>query len=86
MRIARTLLRGYARHKNHPEARVRERYRREARVLPIRYAAALRAMQSYYSSSALLTEKVRAIRTDLAGEFGLRSTLAGARAARLSSN
>jgi radical SAM superfamily enzyme YgiQ (UPF0313 family) len=78
MRIARTLLRGYTRHKNNPDGRVRKRLRHEARVLPLGYAAALWAMERYFHSrNALVSTKIRQLRADLTGEFGLRSRLAG---------
>ncbi len=78
MRIARTLLQGFRRHKNHPEERIRERFRREAGLLPFGYAAALRAMQTYFASNPIVTGKLKQLRADLAREFGLRARVAGA--------
>jgi radical SAM superfamily enzyme YgiQ (UPF0313 family) len=77
MRIARTLLQGWQRHKNHPEARVRERFRRECLVLPIGYGAALWAMERYFRrSNAPLTAKIRQLRADLGREFAFVNRLA----------
>ena len=76
MRIARTLMQGYLRHKDHPEKRVRERFQREASILPIGYAAALRGMQTFFSSNAMVAGKIRRLRASLSDEFGLRSRLA----------
>ena len=84
MRIARTLLQGYARHKNHPEERVRRRVRHESEVLPLGYAAALWAMERYFRNLNIpVAAKARQLRADLAGEFGLRSRLAGPAAGRV---
>jgi len=77
LRIARTTFQGYQRYKNHPDARVRERFRREARTLPLVYPGALWAMEKYFrNSNAALSARVRKLRSDLRLEFGLRSWLA----------
>jgi len=77
MRIARTLLEGLKRHKNHPEKRVRERYRHEAQALTFGYSGALWAMERYFrSTNAPLTEKIRQLRADFGRELGFVSRLA----------
>jgi radical SAM superfamily enzyme YgiQ (UPF0313 family) len=77
MRIARTLLEGWKRHKNHPEARVRERYRRECLALPLAYGSGLWAMERYFrDANAPLTKKIRQLRADLGREFGFVNRLA----------
>jgi hypothetical protein len=76
MRIARTLLEGLKRHRNHPEKRVRERFRHEAQTLAFGYAGALWAMEHYFrSSNAPLTEKIRQLRADFRRELGLASRI-----------
>jgi radical SAM superfamily enzyme YgiQ (UPF0313 family) len=76
MRIANTLLQGWKRHKNHPETRVRERYRRESEGLPVAYAGALYAMERYFRSrNAPLIKKIRHLRAGLREEFGLTTGL-----------
>ena len=77
LRIARTLLRGWQRHKDHPEARVRERYRRECRGLPTTYAGALWAAQHWLRASPLLVRRIADIRQAIVREFGLVARLAG---------
>ena len=77
LRIARTTLQGYQRYKNHPDARIRGRFRREARTLPLVYPGALWAMEKYFrDSNAALATRVRKLRSDFHLEFGLRSWLA----------
>jgi radical SAM superfamily enzyme YgiQ (UPF0313 family) len=78
MRIARTVLQGYRRHKNNPDPRVRARFEREAKILPLGYAAVLSGMERYFrKTNAQVTEKIRRLRADLAAEFGWRAGLAG---------
>jgi radical SAM superfamily enzyme YgiQ (UPF0313 family) len=77
MRIAKTLLAGLQRHKNHPERRVRERIRHEAHALAFGYSGALWAMQRYFrSTNKPLTEKIRRLRAEFGKEFGLASRIA----------
>jgi hypothetical protein len=77
LRIARTLLRGWQRHKHHPEARVRERYRRECQGLPTVYAGALWAAQQWFRASPLLARRIAEVRGAIASEFGMVARLAG---------
>jgi radical SAM superfamily enzyme YgiQ (UPF0313 family) len=84
MRIARTLLQGWQRYKNHPEKRVRERFRREAEVLALGYGSALWAMERYFRDlNGPLTEKIRQLRSDFAQEFGMKTRLASPIAGRV---
>lgn len=77
LRIARTLLRGWRRHKHDPDARVRERYRRECSGLPTVYAGALWAAERWFRKSPGLARRIGAIRRGIAREFGLVPRLAG---------
>lgn len=77
LRIARTLLRGWQRHKDDPDTRVRERYRRECRHLPTVYAGALWAGQRWLGANPPLARRLRALREAIAREFGLKAKLAG---------
>jgi hypothetical protein len=74
-RIARTLLRGWQRHKDDPDPRVRERYRSETAILSTGYAAALWAAERWLARNAPLAAKMRACRDEMAREFGWRSRL-----------
>ncbi len=76
MRLARTLLKGWQRYKNHPEKRVRERFYHETRILPVGYASGLWAMEEYFRpTNGLVADKVKSVRAALDEEFGLRSKL-----------
>jgi len=83
MRIARTLLQGWKRYGNHPEKRIRDRFRRESEALALGYGSALWAMELYFQrSNPPLTEKIRRLQTDFVREFGLKTRLAGPIAGR----
>jgi hypothetical protein len=79
MRIGRTVLTGWQRHKEHPDARVRARYKRESKDLAVSYAASLRAMETYFrGSNRVVSEKARKLRLEIQQEFGLKSIVAAA--------
>lgn len=75
-RIARTLLRGWLRHKGHPDPRVRRRYLRECRGLSTGYAGALWAAERWLNDNPALVARLRAVRRAIAREFGLVSRAA----------
>jgi len=70
-RIWRTTLEGWRRHKNHPEPRVRERFRWEVRQLKTASGAVLWAMERrLHGVNQELSQRVRALRRDIEKEFG----------------
>lgn len=73
LRIARTLLRGWQRHKDHPEPRVRARFRRECRDLPTVYGGALWAAELWLGRDRALARRLRGVRRAIGREFGLGS-------------
>jgi hypothetical protein len=77
LRIARTLLRGWLRHKDDPDPRVRGRYRGECSGLPTLYAGALWAAQSWLRGHPALVRRLRGTREAIDREFGLRARLMG---------
>jgi len=77
IRIARTLLQGWRRYKNHPDARIRARFAHEARNLAITYAGALWATRRWFRCDRKLSEKISRILADVYREFGLKARLAG---------
>ena len=77
LRIARTLLAGWQRHRNHPEARVRERYRRECRDLATAYAGALWAARRWFEQNPEVSRRIREVGDALTSEFGWKVRLAG---------
>ena len=79
-RIARTTFLGWQRYKDHPDRRVRERFRREGRGLRHAWAAMLWAMEwRLRKSNGAVAGQIRGLRKELEREFGL----AAAAAARL---
>jgi len=75
LRIARTFLQGWLRHRDHPEVRVRERYRRECADLPTVYAGALWASERWLRDQPVLVGKLRAAREGIEDAFGWRARL-----------
>ncbi len=68
-RICRTTFAGWKRHKNHPDPRVRKRFRREARMLRHAYPASLWAMERQLADPEM-AGRVRTLRKELQREFG----------------
>jgi hypothetical protein len=77
VRIARTLLRGWQRHKQHPEPRVRARFARECAALPTAYAGAAWAAERWLAGNRPVRDRIRAVRQGIVREFGWRARLAG---------
>ncbi len=70
-RICQTTLQGWKRYKNHPDPRVRERFRWEARNLKQSYGATLWAMEHRLrKTNARVSAKVHELRRDIENEFG----------------
>ena len=76
LRIARTLLQGWARHRCDPDPRVRARYALESRGLATGYAGALWAAERWLADQPSLADKARALRIALVDAFGVRARLA----------
>jgi hypothetical protein len=74
-RICWTTFAGWKRYKNHPNPRVRERLRREARMLRHAYPASLWAMERRLANREV-AGRVRALRKELQREFGVVAWLA----------
>ncbi|HVZ16566.1 MAG TPA: radical SAM protein, partial [Terriglobales bacterium] len=78
-RMCRTMLKGWKRYKNFPDARVRRRFENEMTSLSLGYNAALWAMEKKLRSvNPEVAKKVHALRKEIEKEFGLKSRLAGA--------
>jgi len=75
VRIVRTTLTGWQRHKNHPDARIRRRYVWEARELGTTFSALVGAARRYYKNNATMRGKLDALLADLRAEFGWKSRL-----------
>jgi len=76
VRIARTLLSGWRRHRRHPDPRVRRRFAWECRDLPTAYAGALWAAERWFRDHPSLRAKIHGIRDEISAVFGLRARLA----------
>ncbi|MFH1572771.1 MAG: cobalamin-dependent protein, partial [Acidobacteriota bacterium] len=76
MRIIRTVLQGWLRHRNHPEKRIRERFRHEARGISTVYAGTLWAMERYFrKSNPGVTARIHDLQDAIGREFGLKARL-----------
>ncbi len=77
VRIARTVLNGWKRYKNHPDPRIRSRFAWEARELAVTYAGALWASRQFFKgANAALADRINRILNDIKQEFGWKSRLA----------
>jgi hypothetical protein len=77
--MTRTLLQGWKRHRNHPEQRVQERFRREVRFFSITFGGAVWAMEKYFRNrNHQLAQRIRAVREEIHGEFRLKARVLGA--------
>jgi radical SAM superfamily enzyme YgiQ (UPF0313 family) len=73
-RICRTTLAGWKRYKDHPDARVRERFEWEVRALRNAHSGLLWAMERRLRrTNAAVSDQVRALRKELGREFGFVS-------------
>jgi hypothetical protein len=75
VRIVRTTLTGYQKYKNHPDARVRNRFRWEAHGLATRFSALVGATRRYYRNNPEMFAKMSDLLEDLHAEFGWTSRL-----------
>jgi radical SAM superfamily enzyme YgiQ (UPF0313 family) len=76
IRVIRTTLAGFRRYRNHPDARIRARFRHEGRELPTAHAGALWAARRWYRDNPAIYERISKVLADLHREFGWRSRLA----------
>jgi hypothetical protein len=75
IRLARTLLRGWRAHRDHPEPRVRERLRHECRQLGTAYPGGLWAAERWFGAGTDQGRAMRALRQELEAEFGWKARL-----------
>jgi len=83
VRIARTMLQGWQRYKNHTDLRIRERFRWEARELRIGWTSALWAARKWFRKDPALKKKISMLLKDFRKEFGLSARLAAPVGGRL---
>ncbi len=76
VRIARTVLQGWKRYKNHPDRRIRSRFIWEARDLAVTYAGALWAAREHFRhANAALSSRIAHSLDEIKKEFGWKSRL-----------
>jgi radical SAM superfamily enzyme YgiQ (UPF0313 family) len=78
VRIVRTTLAGWRKHKNHPDARVRRRFAWEVRELTTTFSAVVGAARLYYRDKPAMYAKMSAVLRELHAEFGWKSRLVSA--------
>lgn len=76
LRIIETTLKGYLRHRNHPDERIRNRILWESKDLATTWSAVAAASRRYYRNHASMLTRLDTLRNQLVGEFGLKARLA----------
>jgi hypothetical protein len=75
-RICRTTMQGWMRYKSDPDPRIRERFKWEIRSIKSAYGGLLWAMEHQLRrTNQAMSEQVRTLRKEMAGEFGTRNRL-----------
>jgi len=74
-RLIRTFLAGWEKYKNHPDKRIRDRFRREVKPLRGGYAGALWAMRKWYAGDDCMAKKMEDLLSHLYEEFGWKTRL-----------
>ena len=72
-RMVCTMLAGWQRYKNHPDARIRRRVVWESRELGTSFAAAIGACRQYYRGNPAMRSKMAAIQAAVVAEFGWKA-------------
>ncbi|HEY7099491.1 MAG TPA: cobalamin-dependent protein [Terriglobales bacterium] len=76
-RICQTMLQGWRRYKDYPDARVRERFARDISKLSTAYSGMLWAMERRLrKANHQVSERIRALRADVNHEFGVGARFA----------
>lgn len=76
LRMVRTLMNGWMRYKDNPEARIRKRFAEEVKNLPTLYAGAAWATRSWFRDRPKIAQGMTDLLREIQGEFGLKSRLA----------
>ena len=76
MRMMRTMMNGWMKYKNHPEARIRKRFAREMEDMPVINSGALWATIRWFKDNPTVIEKMKGVLGDIHHEFGLKSRFA----------
>ena len=83
LRIARTVLKGWQRYKNHANPCIRDRFRWEARDLLVTYPASLWAAQRWFQErNQAIAQKLSALLEEIKREIGIKARLVAPLAGR----
>ena len=78
-RMCRTMLQGWQRYKNYPDARVRQRFTRDIQKLSTAYSAALWAMERQFRKvNRDVSDQIRSLRAEIKREFPVLSRITAA--------
>jgi len=78
-RMCRTMLQGWQRYKNYPDARVRERFTRDIQKLSTAYSGALWAMERQFRKvNRDVSDQIRSLRAEIKREFPVLSRITAA--------
>ena len=76
LRVVRTAIKGWKKHRNHPERRVRERFAREVQGVRSVFAGALWAAKRWFGDNKPLSNQLGELLRELCDEFGIGARLA----------
>jgi hypothetical protein len=83
MRMIRTLMKGWMKYKSHPESRIRRRFAKEMKEMPLIYSGALWATQRWFKDNSTIAGRMNDVLDNIYREFGLKSRLAAPVVGRL---
>ncbi len=75
IRAVRTAIKGWKKHKNHPDPRVRRRYAWEVEGVPTFLAGSVWAASKFYKDNPAMKKKMTSMLEDIYSEFGLTPRL-----------
>ena len=75
-RMMRTLLNGWLKYKNHPQAHIRKRFAMQVDKMPTLYAATLWATRLWFKNNPPVAGKMAGLLNDIYNEFGMKSRIA----------
>ncbi len=76
LRVARTTLAGYQRYKDHPDPRIRARFRFEGAELPTTLAGAMWAARKWFTDNPGVRRRIDNLLREVYREFGLKARVA----------
>ena len=78
VRMVRTMLNGWQRYKNHPDARVRARFKWEVGQMATNHISVVTGAARHYKKHPVLGPQIEKLRRDMVKEFGLKARVASA--------